>query len=121
MASSASDAKSDISARITEWKLAPDDIKSEFETSGQVVRSKTSGAGDPTGPMDGILVSQINTKLKADTDTSALKLEVSATNGVVSLSGSAQSLNQIGKAVALALDTGGVTQTISTIKLESTP
>jgi hypothetical protein len=117
----ASATKPDISARLAEWKLTPADIKSEFESSGQVVRSRTAGAGEPTGPMDSMLITQVTDKLTGDTDTSALNITVSANQGIVSLEGSAASLQQIGKAVALALDTDGVTQAISKIKLDAAP
>lgn len=113
--------KPDISARLAEWKLTADDIKSEFDLSGRVVRSRPVGAGEPTGPMDSMLVTQVNTKLQGDTDTSALNIAVSASKGIVTLDGSAHSLDQIGKAVALALDTDGVNQAISKIKLDPTP
>lgn len=121
IASIAADAKPAIANRITEWKLSPDEIKGELATSGRILRLKPAGAGEPTGPMDSVLVSEINGKLKADTETSALKIKVEVDTGVVTLNGTARSLDQIGHAVALALDTGGVTQAISLIKLDATP
>lgn len=107
--------------RRAEWKLTSDDITNELTSSGRVVRSRTAGAGEPTGPMDSVLVSQINGKLQSDADTSALKIAVEADKGVVTLNGSAHSPDQIGKAVALSLETGGVTQVVSLIKLDATP
>jgi hypothetical protein len=115
----ASATKPDISARLAEWKLAPDDIKSEFDSSGQVVRTREAGPGEPTGPMDTMLITQVNDKLKGDADTSGQNITVSANQGIVTLDGSAASLQQIGKAVALTLDTDGVTKTISKIKLDT--
>ncbi len=109
----------DITARIAEWKLKPDDIKEELQTSGRIVRSKTLGAGEPTGPMDDTLVTQINGKLHADSDTASLKIDVKAEKGVVTLDGTAQSLDQVGKAIALSLDTPGVTQAISLVKVSA--
>jgi hypothetical protein len=53
----------------------------------------------------------------ARTDTDSAK----TAKGVVTLSGSARSLDQIGKAIALSLDTGEVTQVISSVKLEKAP
>lgn len=111
-------AKPAIADRIAQWKLSPDEIKSEFDASGRVARSKTLGAGEPTGLMDDLLVTLVSGKLKDDTDTSALKIAVTANKGVVTLTGSAHSLDQIGKAVALALDTNGASQAISTITLD---
>ena len=111
-------AKPAIAERIAQWKLSSDEIKSEFDASGRVARSKTLGAGEPTGLMDDLLVTLVSGKLKDDADTSALKIAVTANKGVVTLTGSAHSLDQIGKAVALALDTNGANQAISTITLD---
>jgi len=107
--------------RRAEWKLTSDDITNELTSSGRVVRSRIAGANEPTGLMDSVLVSQINGKLQSDADTSALKIAVEAEKGVVTLNGSAHSPDQIGKAVALSLETGGVTQVVSLIKLDTTP
>lgn len=113
---------SDIAARISEWKLSADDIKSEMESSGRVVRSKPVGANAPTGDIDNSIVSGlVRSKLQFDPALSDLKLDVEANHGVVTVSGSAHSLDQIGRAMALALDTAGVTQAISTIKIAATP
>jgi len=110
--------KSDISAKIAQWKLSPDDIRSE-QDAGKIVRSKTVGAGEPTGPMDDVLVDQVKGKLSSDSVTGQLKFDVKADKGVVTLRGSAHTLEQVGQAIALALDTPGVTQTVSEIKLET--
>jgi len=110
--------KTAIADRITQWNLTSDQIKTEFDSSGRVARSKTLGAGEPTGLMDELLVTLVTGKLKDDADTSSLKIAVAADKGVVTLTGKAHSLDQIGKAVALALDTNGANQAISTITLD---
>ncbi len=115
------DASLPLSERIIQWKLAPGDIKAELENSGRVLRLKTPAPGEPTGPLDSTLLNQINAKLKDDSGTSSLSLKVDVDMGVVTLNGSAPSLEQIGRAIALALDTGGVTQIISLIKLDAAP
>lgn len=112
--------KSEFSDRLTEWKLTADAIGNEFARTGRVERSKPIGADAPTGPMDDVLIASINGKLQGDPSLSSLKLDAAVEKGVVTLSGSARSLDQIGHAVALALDTDGVTKAISTIKLEPT-
>jgi osmotically-inducible protein OsmY len=71
--------------------------------------------------MDSTLVGQITTRLQENADTSMLKIDVTSDQGVVTLNGTARTLEQIGKAIALSLDTGGVTQTISQIKLQTVP
>ena len=118
---STSEAKPDLAARLTEWKLKPDDLRSDLASKSEVIRERTAGAGEPTGPMDGLIITQISSKLKDETTTSSLAIDVSADKGVVTLKGSAQSLEQIGNAIAIALDTPGVVKTVSQIKLEGTP
>jgi hypothetical protein len=120
VASATAESKPVTADRIAEWKLSADAIKTEFDRTGRIDRSKTVGAGEPTGPMDDVLVTQINGSLKADPATSSATITVAADKGVVTLKGSAQSLDQIGRAVAVALNTGGVTQAISLIKLDAT-
>ena len=68
--------------------------------------------------VDGAVVGLINGKLQGDAATAGSKINVEADKGVVTLSGTAQSLDQISRAMALALDTDGVTKTISLIKVE---
>lgn len=120
MASNGAAPRPPVSVRLTEWKLTPEDIRSEV-ASGHIERTRTPGAGEPTGPMDDALVGAIKGKLQDNPDTASLKLEVTAEGGVVSLGGSAHSLDQIGTAIALSLDTPGVTKTVAQIKLESAP
>lgn len=121
VANTDNNAKPDIAARVAEWKLSADDIRTEFDRTGRIERSKNVGAGEPTGPMDDVLTTQINSKFKDDSTLSGLSLNVSADKGVVTLTGSAQTLDQIGQAIALSLDTPGVTKSISEIKLEKSP
>jgi hypothetical protein len=110
-----------IADRIAEWRLSADDIQSEFKESGQIIRiKKTIAAGEPTGPMDGILVAQIKDKLQAEQGTAAMTIKVEVDHGTVMLTGSAKSLQHIGTAVAVSHDTPGVKRTISQIKLAST-
>jgi hyperosmotically inducible periplasmic protein len=83
-----------------------------------IVRTKEVGAGAPTGNMDdSVIVTLVKNKLQADSELSSLNLDVQAHNGEVTLKGSAQSANQIGRAIALALDTDGVTKVSSDIKV----
>lgn len=119
VASTAARNQEAIATRISEWRLRGDEIKSEFDSSGRVVRSKAPGAGEPTGPMDSVLVGSVKEKIAGDSELSSQKIQVEADDGIVTLKGTASSLDQIGKAVAVSLDTGGVKQVVSTIKLES--
>lgn len=108
-----------VGARISEWRLKGDDIKNEFDASGRVVRSKAPSTGEPTGPMDSVLVSSVKGKLRSDSELAAQKIDAEADDGIVTLKGTAASLDKVGRAIAISLDTAGVKQVVSTIKLES--
>ena len=114
------DVKNAISDKIVEWKLTPSDIKADLEKGGRVVRTKTVAAGEKVGAVvdNARIVTVINAKYVADSDLSALKIDVDADQGTVTLKGTAKSPEFIGKAVALALDTDGVTQVISLLTVE---
>jgi hypothetical protein len=115
------DTKDAVSAKLTEWNLTPSDIKADLEKSGRVVREKTLAAGEKVGGTfdNARLVTVINGKYVADKDLSALKINVDASDGVVTLKGSVASVELIGRALALALDTEGVTQVISLLTLDT--
>ena len=111
----ATDVKNSVSDKMTEWKLTPSDIKADLEKGGRVVRSKSVAAGAKVASVadNARIVTVINGKLVGDSDLSALKINVDADAGVVTLKGTAKSPDAIGKAILLALDTDGVTQVIS--------
>ncbi|MFH1498460.1 MAG: BON domain-containing protein [Verrucomicrobiota bacterium] len=117
----ATDTKDAISAKLNEWNLTPSDIKDDLAKSGRVVRDKTLAAGETVGgALDNArLVTVINGKYVADSDLSALKIDVDASEGVVTLKGTATSADLIGRAVALALHTDGVSQVISLLTIET--
>lgn len=117
----ASDAKNAIDAKLTEWKLTPSDIKADLEKSGRIVRDKTLAAGEKVGgALDNArIVTVVNGKYVADSELSSLKINVDASNGVVTLTGTVGSFELAGRAVALALDTNGVTQVVGLLKIEA--
>jgi osmotically-inducible protein OsmY len=85
-----------------------------------IVRTKDNIVGAPTGSTDdSVIETMVKGKLQADSQVSSAQIEVSAKNGEVTLKGSASDANQIGRAIALALDTQGVTKVSSDIKVSS--
>ena len=116
----ASDTKDAIADKLVEWKLTPADIKADLEKTGRVVRDKTVAAGEKVGgALDNArLVTVINGKYVADKDLSARKIDVDADKGVVTLNGTVGSEDLIGRAIVLALNTDGVTQVVSLLKVE---
>jgi osmotically-inducible protein OsmY len=107
-----------VNTNITTWRLAPTDIQSDLDHQTTIVRTRELPAGAPTGSMDdSVIVTMVKNKLQADSDLNSLNLDVQAHNGEVTLKGTAQSATQIGRAIALALDTDGVTKVSSDIKV----
>ena len=115
------DVKNAVSAKLTEWKLTPSDIKADLEKGGRIVRTKTAAAGEKIGTVadNARIVTVINAKLVGDSDLSALKINVDADQGTVTLKGSVSSPDLIGKAIALALDTDGVHEVDSLLTVET--
>jgi len=116
----ATDTKNAISDKLTEWKLTPSDIKADLQKGATIVRTKTVAAGEKVASVadNARIVTVINGKLVADADLSALKINVDANAGMVTLKGTASSEAAIGKAIALALDTDGVTQVSSELTVK---
>jgi osmotically-inducible protein OsmY len=117
---SAIDAKHQLENKLAEWNLDATDVKSELEKSGRVVRERTLAAGERAGgALDNArIVAAVNSKYVADSDLSALKIDVNADKGVVTLNGAVGSVELIGRAVALALDTEGVSRVIGQLTVE---
>ncbi len=109
------DAKDAVAAKLVEWKLTPSDIKADLEKGGRVVRTKTGTAVAKSGEVfdNARVVTVINAKLVGDSQLSALKINVDADQGVVTLKGTVKSVELIGRAITVALDTDGVTQVVS--------
>jgi hyperosmotically inducible periplasmic protein len=104
------------------FSLRSDDIKAELAKSGTVVRRKAEqvSAAIADATADTRITAKIKSKLVADKNLSALKISVDTTNGVVTLSGSVASHEEIGQAMLLALETEGVQEVISTLQVRGT-
>jgi len=85
-----------------------------------IVRTKDTVVGAPTGSTDDeVIETMVKGKLQADSETAKASIEADAKNGEVMLKGSADSASLVGRAMALALDTQGVTKVSSDIKVSS--
>lgn len=116
----AMDAKDAIGDKLKEWKLTPADLKADLAKGTRIVRSKAVTAAAKTGTMfdNAKVVTVINAKLVGDSKLSALKINVDADQGVVTLKGTVKSPELIGRAIALALDTDDVNQVVSLLTVE---
>jgi osmotically-inducible protein OsmY len=108
-----------IHEKLSSLGLRGEDIKAELERTGKVVRRKAEQAGkaiaDATA--DARTTAAIKGKLLAERDLSSLSISVNTTDGVVTLSGTVNSPDHIGKAILLAMETDGVREVVSTLQV----
>jgi osmotically-inducible protein OsmY len=105
---------------MAQWKLTASDIQADLDNRREIVRTKDENVGAATATNDkSVIESMVKGRLEADSDIAALKIKVDADkHGDVTLKGKARSAEEVGRAIALALDTEGVTKVTSKIKLD---
>jgi osmotically-inducible protein OsmY len=118
--SSAKSARDAVQDELRVLDLRSDDIKAELARTGQVVRRTARDAGhalaDATA--DARITAMIKAKLVASRELSALNISVNTTAGVVTLSGTVTSHENIAKAMLLAMETDGVREVVSTLQVK---
>ena len=106
--------------KLRDLHLRPEDIKDELARAGGIVRREAREAGhalaDATA--DARITGAIKAKLVASRDLSALNVSVNTTAGVVTLSGTVSSSENISKAILLAMETDGVREVVSTLQVK---
>lgn len=102
-------------------EIRTEDIKRELERGGMVVREKVTRAGQviSDATADARTTAAIKAKLLKEPGLSSLSISVDTTDGLVTLSGTAGSHEEIAKAVKLALETDGVKKVVSTIQVRA--
>jgi hypothetical protein len=108
-------------ARLDALDLRSDQIKDELARTGKVVRSKAQSIGEAVadGAVDARIVTAIKAKYAVDQDLSVWQISVSCTQGRVTLSGTVANPDDIGRAMALALDADGVRDVVSTLQVKN--
>lgn len=98
-----------------------DDLKSELEKTGSVVREKARKTGARISDMaeNTKLIAAIKAKFVRDPQLPSFQIGVDATDGVVTLSGKVDSVELVARAVRLAFEVEGVTKVYSTIQVSS--
>ena len=119
----AKSARDSLQEKLKVLDLRSDDVKDELARSGQVVRRKARDAGQAIADAtaDARTTAAIKAKLLANRDLSALSISVNTTAGVVTLSGTVSSPEDISKAMLLAMETDGVREVISTLQVKPRP
>jgi hypothetical protein len=113
---SANDALQD---KLKVMDLRSEDIKDELAKTGQVIRrtAKAAGQAIADGTADARTTTAIKAKLVGSKDLSAMSISVNTTAGVVTLSGSVRSTEEVSKAMMLAMETDGVREVVSTLQV----
>ena len=123
----ASEAAADFSdamkAKLNTLDLQAGQIKNELLKTGEVIRRKAHDIGEQAvdDTSDLRAVTEIKAKYAGDSTLSVWKISVSCHQGHVTLSGTVSSPDDIGKAVALALDADGVRDVTSTLQVKPSP
>jgi len=110
-----------IQEKLKVLDLRTNDIKDELARTGLVVRRKAREAGQAIADAtaDARITAAIKGKLVANRELSALSISVNTTAGVVTLSGTVASPEDISKAMLVAMETDGVREVVSTLQVKS--
>lgn len=109
-----------LRAELDTLDLRPDQIKDELTRSGKIFRRKAQDAGSQVvnTASDARVITEIKAKYAADATLSVWNIAVECSEAHVALSGSVTSADDIGRAVAVALDTDGVRDVTSTLEVK---
>ncbi len=117
----AAQARQALAAKLDALQLSAADIRDELKQTGEVVRRKAREIGQAAtdAATDTRITAEVKRRLLADPALSALAISVNTTNARVTLSGSVSAVDQIGKAMLIALETDGVREAISTLQVKT--
>ncbi|HXQ81762.1 MAG TPA: BON domain-containing protein [Opitutaceae bacterium] len=99
-------ARDGFDEKMRQWRLTPDDIRQDLAHTGEVARTQAHAVREKIS--DARIVAVVKAKYILDRDLSACDIKVSAHDGLVALGGAVGSPELVGRAVALAMDTDGV-------------
>ena len=109
-----------LRAKLDTLDLRPDQIKDELSRSGKIFRRKAQAGGTQAfdAASDARVITETKAKYAADSTLSAWHISVECSEGHVALSGTVTSPEDIGRAVAVALDTDGVRDVTATLEVK---
>ena len=109
-----------LKAKLETLDLRSEQIKDELARTGKIVRRKAHDLGEQVADAtaDARIVAAIKAKYAAEPDLSVWKISVSSDQERVALSGTVSAEENIGKAVALALEADGVRDVTSTLAVK---
>lgn len=109
-------------SKLEIFDLKPEQITEELARTGKIVRRRASDLSDRVSDAtsDAYVTTAVTTKIAADHELSIRKISVSTSGGHVTLNGTVATTAQVGRALALALDTEGVRDVTANLVLEET-
>ena len=109
-----------LEARMEALELRAEDIQQELAEQGEVVRRKAREVSDEAlDTADDLrITTTVEAKLATDPELSVFDISASTSEGRVTLTGSVESPEHVGRATALALETEGVREVVSMITVE---
>ncbi len=107
--------------RETVGEIKAEEVRKELEHTGMIVREKAGKAGTALADTasNARITATIKAKLFTEPGVSAMHINVDTTDGLVTLSGTAASHEEVAKAVRLALETDGVRKVVSTLQVKA--
>ncbi len=110
-------------AKLETLDLRSEQIKDELGRTGKIVRRNAHDFGDQVADAtaDTRIIAAIKAEYALDSDLSVWQIAVSCNLGRVTLAGTVAAEENIGKAVALALETDGVRDVTSTLVVKPAP
>jgi osmotically-inducible protein OsmY len=110
-----------IQDKLKVLDLRTNDIRDELTETGRIIRRRAKEVAQVVADStaDARTTAAIKAKLFASHELSSLSISVNTTNGIVTLSGTVPTLEDISKAMLLALETDGVKEVISTLQVKS--
>ena len=109
-----------LDAKLEAWHLTSGDIERELTQTGKVVRRQMSdfGTAIADAASDTKVTARVKAKFALDKDLNGFGIGVTTTDGRVTLTGNVPSAKQISHAMMLALETEGVREVSSTLKVK---
>jgi hypothetical protein len=102
-------------------ELRDEEIKAELKKSSEIIRKKPRDIGEnAAGPdSDTNVMAEIKQKYQTDPKLSVCDISVNCAHGHVALIGTVPSLDSIGQAIVIALESGGVRDVTSTLQVKA--
>ncbi|MCG3147318.1 MAG: hypothetical protein PCFJNLEI_00757 [Verrucomicrobiae bacterium] len=114
------DAVATLDSKLAAWHLTSTDIERELTQTGKVVRRQMSdfGATIADAASDTKVTAKVKAKLALDKELNTFGIGVTTTDGRVTLTGNVTTAKQISRAIVLTLETEGVREVASTLRVK---